>query len=173
MPACFQILASQSIPNTSLKILICILQLSHSFGLRQLIFFNFFQVDSDKTIELNCQAEGKPRPLVIWHKDGKLLNVTEEKFYLDSGALKIFRTHPVDSGMYECNVSNRIGYLTRSFKVEVESSILTIKVKELSKRQILAITLTSLAAFIFCILLLIALTYVFIQRNEHANLKVS
>ena len=129
------------------------------------------KVDSDKTIELNCQSNGRPKPIVVWFKDSKLLNLTDEKYKLSDGSLKIFRTHPVDSGDYECHVSNRYGALTRSFNVEVESTSLTIKVKELTKVQLIIIIISSVASFILAILLAIALIYGIKKTRENNKLK--
>ncbi len=139
-----------------------------------LIVFSDITVASDKTLELNCGNFGRPKPIVVWFKNNELLNLTDEKFYLDNtGSLKIVRTHSIDSGKYECQVSNRIGKITRSFNVNVEANILTIKVKELTTKQIFLIVFISIVSFVLLVLLMMALAYVFYQKREHLNLVVN
>lgn len=136
-----------------------------------LITYSDLNVQSDKTIELNCQAKGRPKPLVHWIKDGLHLNTTEEKYkYDETGSLKILRTHPVDSGKYECNVSNRYGFVKRSFNVDVESPIKEIN--ELSRKQVVLIVIIAVASFVLFILLIFALTFIVHQKRENSRLKV-
>ncbi len=125
------------------------------------------KVKSDSTVIFDCQSIGRPKPNIVWFKNNNLLSLTaEEKYKLENGLLKLFRTHPVDSGVYECRVSNRLGRLSRSFNLQVET--LTHK---MNKRQIVAIVLISIAVFILSILLAIALFYVIHQKREHNKLK--
>ena len=137
------------------------------------ITYSDIKVDADKTVVLNCLTSGRPKPIVVWLKDNKELNKTDEKYTIDDGSLKIFRTHPIDSGKYECNSSNRYGYLTRSFNVQVDSITQTIKIKELTRRQIVVITLISFAVFVLLVLLICTMTYVFYQKREHEKLSVN
>ncbi len=129
------------------------------------------KVDSDKTVELNCQSRGKPKPDVRWLKDGQLLNITEEKYkYDETGSLKILRTHPVDSGAYQCNVSNRYGFIKRSFIVDVESPIKAIT--EMSRKQVILIVVITVITFILLVLLLMAILFVVHQKRENSKLIV-
>lgn len=125
------------------------------------------KVDSDKTIELNCQASGRPKPAIKWLKDGKMLNLTQEKFKLGEGTLKLIRTHSVDSGLYECQVNNRIGAITRSFNIQVEST----NTKKVQKQRII-IAVVSVSLTIVSMFLFLALLLYFLQRRENNKLKV-
>jgi hypothetical protein len=127
------------------------------------------KVESDKTIELNCQSNGRPKPNVIWFKDSQLLNLTDEKFKLNEGSLKIFRTHPVDSGLYECHVTNRYGTLTRSFNVEVEAGLIVERLSIKQRYFIYAVVLVSLICLFF---LAMAIIYVIWQKKQHLDLVV-
>ena len=61
---------------------------------------------------LFCEAEGVPKPLVTWRKDGKVLqsSVNETDFV-------IHEVRKADAGKYECKASNSVG--TVSYTVEV------------------------------------------------------
>ena len=130
------------------------------------------KVESDKTVELNCQSRGRPKPAVKWLKDGQLVNVTEEKYkYDETGSLKILRTHPVDSGAYQCDVSNRYGFIKRSFIVDVESPIKAIT--EMSRKQVILIVVITTITFILFVLLFMAIMFVVHQKRENSKLIVS
>jgi hypothetical protein len=126
------------------------------------------KVESDKTIELNCQALGRPKPMILWFKDGRLLNITDEKYKVGDGSLKLFRTHSVDSGMYQCQVANRYGRIERSFNVEVEST----NVKKVRKQRII-ILVVSFGLTLVSIFLVVALVLFFLQRRENNKILVS
>uniref|UniRef100_A0A8C4SU32 Obscurin-like protein 1 n=1 Tax=Erpetoichthys calabaricus TaxID=27687 RepID=A0A8C4SU32_ERPCA len=64
----------------------------------------------------SCKLWGKPRPEVIWHKDGKKLNDIFESSHFsvshqDGGwfQLKIFQTRAPDGGVYTCLARNEFG----------------------------------------------------------------
>lgn len=120
-------------------------------------------IQSDKTIELNCQANGRPKPSYSWLKDNNLVNLVEEKFKIENGSLKIFRAHSVDSGNYECQVANRYGRINRSFNVKVKSS---------STGKLVIIIVSSIAVFILSVLLCIAFGYLIKQKRKHKKLIV-
>ena len=126
------------------------------------------KVESDKTIELNCQAFGRPKPTIIWLKDGKLVNITDEKYKVSEGSLKVFRTHPVDSGLYECRVENRYGAISRSFNVQVEAT----NVKRVQKQRMI-IRVVSISLTIVIIFLVVALLLFYFQRKENNKIKVN
>jgi hypothetical protein len=128
------------------------------------------KVKSDKTIELDCQSVGRPRPISVWLKDNKILNLTDEKYKLNPkiGSLKIFRTHPVDSGLYECQVSNKYGFISKSYNIEVERQV----VKVMSRRQTVIIIIVTTISFILLVLLVIATIRLIYQHRKHKKLKV-
>ncbi|MBN3323328.1 OBSCN protein, partial [Atractosteus spatula] len=64
----------------------------------------------------SCKLWGKPRPEVIWEKDGKKLNEIFESThysvsYQDGGwfQLKLFKTRAPDGGVYTCRARNEYG----------------------------------------------------------------
>ncbi|KAF7709746.1 hypothetical protein HF521_016596 [Silurus meridionalis] len=64
----------------------------------------------------SCKMWGKPRPEVVWEKDGKKLNDIFESThfsvgYQDGGwfQLKIFKTRAPDGGVYTCKARNEFG----------------------------------------------------------------
>ncbi|CAB1426647.1 unnamed protein product [Pleuronectes platessa] len=64
----------------------------------------------------SCKLWGKPRPEVIWEKDGRKLNEIFESThftvgYQDGGwfQLKIFKTRAPDGGVYTCKARNEFG----------------------------------------------------------------
>lgn len=61
---------------------------------------------------LKCKAEGVPKPVVTWRKDGRLIqNKTVETYFKRENASKD------DEGKYECEASNSAG--SDSYKVDV------------------------------------------------------
>jgi hypothetical protein len=122
------------------------------------------RVKSDQTIVLNCLAIGRPKPSIVWLKYSQFLNTSDEKYVLSEGALKIMRTHPIDSGRYECAVSNRFGAINRSFNVKVEATR--------DKRQKKIIYIVSITLSIVTLLFLLALILYYVQRMENFKLKV-
>ena len=61
---------------------------------------------------LKCKAEGVPKPVVTWRKDGRpIQNKTDETYFKRENASKD------DEGKYECEASNSAGVIT--YKVDV------------------------------------------------------
>lgn len=119
-----------------------------------------------------CDNYGRPNPIVTWFKDKQMLNLTEHKYKLVNGSsLKIFRTHQVDSGLYECNVFNRYGQISREFNVTVNQN--TVFIKGMSKRHILLIVVVSLFSLVSLVLLALVSVYLIKQKRENARMKVS
>ena len=64
------------------------------------------------TLFLKCKAEGVPTPLVIWRKDGKVLQSrANDTNFVHENATKD------DAGNYECIASNSAG--SDSYRIEV------------------------------------------------------
>ncbi|XP_041119579.1 obscurin-like protein 1 isoform X2 [Polyodon spathula] len=64
----------------------------------------------------SCKLWGKPRPEIIWEKDGKKLNDIFESAHFSIGhqdggwfQLKIFQTRAPDAGVYTCRARNEYG----------------------------------------------------------------
>ncbi|RNA43512.1 vascular endothelial growth factor receptor 1, partial [Brachionus plicatilis] len=137
----------------------------------QIVTYGDLQIKPDKTLILDCEYYGRPKGKIAWLKDNKTVNLDDEKFNLDAGKLEIFRTHPVDSGTYECHVTNRYGRIKRSFRIHVETTTITLKVKVMSKRIIGLIVVVSLCAIVLLVLLMFALVKIIKQKRENKKLK--
>ncbi|XP_055726993.1 obscurin-like protein 1 [Salvelinus fontinalis] len=64
----------------------------------------------------SCKLWGKPRPEVVWEKDGRKLNEIFESTHFNVGyqdggwfQLKIFKTRAPDGGVYTCKARNEFG----------------------------------------------------------------
>lgn len=63
---------------------------------------------SKTDVELNCHADGSPKPNITWEKDG--LPITSgPKFFVSEGLLRVANTSEKDAGEYRCTASNALG----------------------------------------------------------------
>ena len=67
---------------------------------------------------LFCEAEGNPKPLVIWRKSGNVLHRSISKT-----ELIIQDVSENDAGIYECEVSNSGGTLTFTVEVTIKGNV--------------------------------------------------
>lgn len=82
-----------------------------------------------KSIVIQCIFDGIPIPQstdVVWGKDGDELSEIDNKNIkivyistLPSSILEISQATTMDSGMYECNISNIAGFASHSFRINV------------------------------------------------------
>ena len=61
---------------------------------------------------LHCEVHGKPPPVLLWRKDGKLLPTDPRVTILPEGALEITRATVSDAGKYRCVAENVAGTRT-------------------------------------------------------------
>ncbi|MGH0116900.1 UNVERIFIED_CONTAM: hypothetical protein FKN15_040889 [Acipenser sinensis] len=74
------------------------------------------RVSRSEDAVFSCKLWGKPRPEIIWEKDGKKLNDIFESAHFSIGhqdggwfQLKIFQTRAPDAGVYTCRARNEHG----------------------------------------------------------------
>ncbi|NWS50720.1 SMP protein, partial [Probosciger aterrimus] len=67
-------------------------------------------------LELSCEAEGRPPPLLSWFRDSELLREEPGASRLD---LPLPRLAPGDAGTYVCVAENRHGTDNRSLQLHV------------------------------------------------------
>ncbi|KAL0105107.1 hypothetical protein PUN28_016635 [Cardiocondyla obscurior] len=82
------------------------------------------EVEPDATIEVPCRAEGVPKPVIQWKKDGSALEGNRIKI-TRGGSLVIFNVIPQDSGRYECTAVNDYGRATADALVRVRQASAT------------------------------------------------
>ncbi|XP_055686975.1 peroxidasin isoform X2 [Lutzomyia longipalpis] len=64
------------------------------------------------TIELPCMGDGDPPPQVKWKKDGRTIISTDRFRIAASGSLHVTNVTTLDSGRYECSITNEFGRAT-------------------------------------------------------------
>ncbi|XP_035272367.1 ADAMTS-like protein 3 isoform X1 [Anguilla anguilla] len=73
-----------------------------------------FLTSATKSVFLLCAAQGMPRPLLSWAKDGKPLQFTERVSLDGAGGLRISDPGVGDMGVYSCTATNELGSDTES-----------------------------------------------------------
>uniref|UniRef100_A0A1I7WME6 Immunoglobulin I-set domain protein n=1 Tax=Heterorhabditis bacteriophora TaxID=37862 RepID=A0A1I7WME6_HETBA len=78
----------------------------------------------DSTTELECLASGQPPPIVRWSMNGKPLHEIGEdprRLLLDNGRILRLKSlnQDLDTGVYQCNASNPLGYVYANAFVNV------------------------------------------------------
>lgn len=71
---------------------------------------------------LTCEVSGDPEPYVSWSKDGDP-NILRAQFKNGGRILAIKDVLPIDSGVYECRASNKLGESRSSTKVIVAGEL--------------------------------------------------
>ncbi|XP_064420214.1 hemicentin-2 [Latimeria chalumnae] len=68
-----------------------------------------FRVRLDKSVTLPCEAEGQPKPDIVWLKDGRTLAESMRLRVFANGTLEIVQAQRSDTGRYTCRVKNAVG----------------------------------------------------------------
>ncbi|PIO64974.1 immunoglobulin I-set domain protein, partial [Teladorsagia circumcincta] len=80
----------------------------------------------ESTTELECLASGQPAPIVKWSMNGKPLHEQggdQRRVLLDNGRVLRLSSlnHDLDTGVYQCNASNPLGYVYANAFVNVKA----------------------------------------------------
>lgn len=63
-----------------------------------------------ENVVLQCMVDGVPKPTIEWLKDGHAIKVTERIFFTGQDQLMVIvEAKELDSGVYQCNISNLLG----------------------------------------------------------------
>nr|XP_048286978.1 hemicentin-1 isoform X1 [Myodes glareolus] len=74
----------------------------------------------NKSVVLECYAEGVPTPRIAWRKDGAMLAGSHSRYsILESGFLHIQSAHVTDTGRYLCMATNVAGTDRRRIDLQV------------------------------------------------------
>lgn len=73
-------------------------------------------------VRLRCKASGKPKPQIIWYKDGEIM--PEEDLGLEDRSkqawiLRLTNVKEQDSGEYMCEVFNKYGKINATYMLQV------------------------------------------------------
>lgn len=72
------------------------------------------------SVRLKCVASGHPRPDITWTKDDQaLMHAEAGEHRKKKWTLSLKNLRPEDSGKYTCRVSNRVGAINATYKVDV------------------------------------------------------
>ena len=89
--------------------------------------------------KLNCRAEGDPKPVITWYRDGIKVITTDKdpesnKMLVDGGALFFLqiihnKNNKPDVGVYYCNATNIYGSaISRNATLKLAGKFLTIMI---------------------------------------------
>ena len=79
---------------------------------------------------LECNAEGSPRPKIVWYKDGATFELSDGMHLTDYDRyLIIMSTKSEDEGIYKCEASNSLGAQMDSASLTVTASKIINSIK--------------------------------------------
>ncbi|XP_051877732.1 LOW QUALITY PROTEIN: vascular endothelial growth factor receptor kdr-like [Pristis pectinata] len=106
------------------------------------------EVNSSKTVTLNCNVTGQPSPVISWYKNGKQV-LPASGISLESGSktLIIERVEHDDEGEYKCKATNEKGTVETSAYISVLGS------EDKSNLELIILVCTGVAATLFWLLL--------------------
>ncbi|XP_071524649.1 peroxidasin homolog isoform X1 [Panulirus ornatus] len=77
-------------------------------------------VSGQEVIILPCKADGRPKPVISWRKDGHILESNNKHRIESDGSLSVYNVTQDDAGIYECSAQNHVGYATAQARVTVQ-----------------------------------------------------
>ncbi|XP_077078740.1 uncharacterized protein igsf9b isoform X2 [Siphateles boraxobius] len=79
----------------------------------------FLEVMLGESLNLQCDAHGNPKPIIIWRKDGSPTEKQEAVQVLNE-TLSLAKVTRETAGIYKCHVSNSEGNLTYTTQLQVK-----------------------------------------------------
>lgn len=75
------------------------------------------------TVELPCRADGEPKPVIIWRKDGQVVKEDANRRRLSvAGSLYLYNLSLADAGNYECSAVNDFGKIAAQGVLQVKGN---------------------------------------------------
>ncbi|XP_068543743.1 obscurin-like protein 1 isoform X7 [Anas acuta] len=102
-----------------------------------------FAVSAGKHAKFRCYVTGKPKPEIIWQKDGKALAPSRRHLIYEDREgyfiLKVLYCKPQDQGLYVCTASNTAGQTLSAVQLRVKEHRVRFQVQledvEVSERE--------------------------------------
>ncbi|NWR55535.1 OBSL1 protein, partial [Bucorvus abyssinicus] len=92
-----------------------------------------FAVSVGKHAKFRCYVTGKPKPEIIWQKDGEPLNPGRRHLIYEDREgyfiLKVLYCKPQDQGLYVCTASNTAGQTLSAVRLQVKEHRLRFQVQ--------------------------------------------
>ena len=84
-------------------------------------------VTETENLEVECDIQGTPVPVVTWLRDGVALNDSESNIRISTGSdgnarVSIESVSQADSGLYECVATNLAASVNMSIMINIQSS---------------------------------------------------
>ncbi|NXT85944.1 OBSL1 protein, partial [Zapornia atra] len=92
-----------------------------------------FTVSAGKHAKFRCYVTGKPKPEIIWQKDGEPLTLSRRHLVYEDREgyfiLKVLYCKPQDQGLYVCTASNTAGQTLSAVQLQVKEHRLRFQVQ--------------------------------------------
>ncbi|NXE31678.1 OBSL1 protein, partial [Ptilorrhoa leucosticta] len=92
-----------------------------------------FAVSAGKHAKFRCYVTGKPKPEIVWQKDGELLAPGRRHLIYEDREgyfiLKVLYCKPQDQGLYMCTASNTAGQTLSAVQLQVKEHRLRFQVQ--------------------------------------------
>ncbi|KAM6268961.1 obscurin-like protein 1 [Porphyrio hochstetteri] len=92
-----------------------------------------FTVSAGKHAKFRCYVTGKPKPEIIWKKDGEPLTLSRRHLVYEDREgyfiLKVLYCKPQDQGLYVCTASNTAGQTLSAVQLQVKEHRLRFQVQ--------------------------------------------
>ena len=82
-------------------------------------------------VHLPCVASGQPLPVYRWYKDGKIIEIDNDRYKLIDGGLVITLLRPEYSGSYTCVASNSHGDDRKTVTLAVYGNLFHFNIENL------------------------------------------